>query len=136
MRIEETVEVDVPAHRAWAVAGDFGNLAGWAPAVESSTVEGDTRTAVFAGGLGTARERIRKRDDDARWYEYEYLEGPMPLRNYVSRLSVAERGEGSVVTWSAAFDAPGPEAEQELGSAVAGMYRQALDNLREVLSAR
>ncbi|MFJ8812965.1 SRPBCC family protein [Amycolatopsis thermoflava] len=135
MRIEETVEVGVPAHCVWAVAGDFGGLARWAPAVESSTVEGDVRIAVFAGGLGTARERILKRDDEARWYEYEYLEGPMPLQNYVSRLSVAERGAGSVVTWSAEFDAPSAEAELELGPAVAGMYRQALDNLRGVLSA-
>jgi hypothetical protein len=136
MKIEESIEIAVPAAEAWRVAGDIGSIGRWSPALESSTVDGDVRTAVFAGGNGTARERILKRDEEGRWYEYEYLDGPLALDKYVSRLSVEDRAGGSVVTWWAEFTAASPEVEEQLAGAVAGMYRQGLEGLHDLLLDR
>ncbi|MFJ8816551.1 SRPBCC family protein [Amycolatopsis thermoflava] len=135
MKIEESVEVAVSAAQAWRVAGDVAGIADWAPVLESATVEGDVRTAVFAGGGGVARERVLRRDDAAQFYEYEYLDGPLTLDKYVSRISVAEGARGSVVTWAAEFTAGNAEAEAELATAVSGMYRQGLEGLRARLTA-
>lgn len=135
MKIEETIQVALPAADVWRVAGDPASIASWLPGLDSSTMDENVRTATWAGDGGSARERILQRDDQARFYEYEYIDGPLPLSDFVSRLSVDPTAEGCMVTWTAEFSAATSEEEQQLADMVAGLYRQGLEGLRSLLVA-
>lgn len=98
-------------------------------------MDGDTRHATFAGGGGDAVERIVEHDDAGRSHLYEYLSGPLPLREYRSRITVDADGDGSTVTWDAAFTSGSAEGDEELATAIRGIYRDALARLRQELGA-
>lgn len=131
--IRESKTIQAAADTVWAVVGHVARVSVWVPAIESSSLEGDVRTAGFAGG-GEARERIVERDDDGRTYVYEYLEGPLALTRYRSRLRVDPKADGtSEVVWDAEFAAGTPEQEAALRDAIAGIYAGALEELDRML---
>lgn len=129
MKIRESIVIAADPDTVWRIGGDVGNIADWVPAIEKSHIDGDVRHATFAEGGGTATERIVERDDTARFYVYEYLTGPLPLRSYRSRFEVREHTEGAEVVWSAEFSAGSPEEETGLAEGIRGIYRAALDEL-------
>ena len=104
-------------------------MADWLPALESSTLDGDLRRAVFAGGGGEAVERIVEHDPAGRTYVYEYVSGPLALEFYRSRIRVGEHPSGAQVDWSAELRAGSDEADAELADAITGIYRGGLDEL-------
>lgn len=114
VNIRESRTIQAASNTVWAVVGDVARVSVWMPAVESSSIDWDVRTAGFAGG-GEARERIIERDDDERTYVYEYLEGSLALRQYRSRIRVDPKADGtSEVVWDAEFAAGTPEEEAAL----------------------
>lgn len=129
MQVIDHIVVDADPAAVWAVAGDPATVADWVPALESSSLDGDERRAVFAGGGGEAFERIVERDDAGRSYVYEYVSGPLALEFYRSRISVREHARGAEVEWSAEFRAGSAEEEAELAQAIAGIYRGGLEEL-------
>jgi hypothetical protein len=80
-------------------------------------------------------ERILKHSDDERFYEYEIIASPMPVRSYRSRLTVLSDGTGSRVVWDAEFEPEAAEQEAELSETFAGIYREGLEALRARLAA-
>ncbi|MEJ2867748.1 SRPBCC family protein [Actinomycetospora sp. OC33-EN08] len=128
MNVTERVVVSADPDAVWKVAGDAANVADWVPALESSSLDGDLRRAVLAGGGGEAFERITERDDSARTYVYEYESGPLALEFYRSRLSVEPHQQGSEVVWGAEFRAASDE-EAGLAEAISGIYRSGLEEL-------
>jgi len=135
MKVTETVVISASPDAVWKVAGDAGAIAEWVPAIESSHLEGDVRHATFAGGGGDATERIVEHDDAGRAYSYEYLTGPLALEVYRSRLAVMDHGEGAEVLWASEFTAGSAEEEAQLATAIAGIYRGALDTLKKRLQS-
>jgi hypothetical protein len=127
--VRETTTLTADPDTVWAVVGDVGAISCWVPAIESSSLDGNIRTAVFAGGGGVARERIAARDDATRSYTYEYLEGPLPLERYVSTIVVAAAPRGSEVVWDAEFTASSTAEEAGLRDAIAAIYADALGEL-------
>jgi uncharacterized protein YndB with AHSA1/START domain len=127
--VTETIDIDAPPDTVWATGGDVANVAEWVPAIAASRAEGDRRLCTFEGG-GDAVERIIERSDADRFYVYEYLEGPLPLRSYRSRFSVEPAGDGSRVLWTSEFSAEAAESEPDLVTAISAIYRGALDELK------
>lgn len=112
----------------WQIVGDVGRVADWVPAIESSSMAGDIRHATFVGG-GDAREQIVSRDDEARTYTYRYLDGPLPLKVYESTITVHPQEKGSLVVWTAQFEAEDAKSEQGLVEAIDGIYAAGLEKL-------
>lgn len=128
--VRETATIGADPDTVWTTVGDVAAVSSWVPAIESSRLDGDIRTARFAGGAGTAREKIVRHDDRGRTYTYQYLDGPLPLARYESTITVeAAPGGGSQVVWEAQFAAGSPEVEAGLRDAIAGIYAQALAEL-------
>jgi hypothetical protein len=120
--------------RAWEVVGKPGGLAGWHPAIASSPSDGKTRKCTLADG-GEVVETILEHDDIRRAYRYAIDSSPLPIRDYVSTMSVVADGAGCKVTWASEFevvDAPVADIE----AAIRGLYEAGLTNLRAVLDAR
>ena len=121
----------------WAVAGDFGGIAEWLPALAGSNLAsgstgnqaGDVRQCTIEGGP-TLTETQTARSDADRTYTYAIPEGPLPMKNYESTISLRAEGEQTVLEWSCTFD-PNPGAEEELTGMVNGVYQAGIDSLRK-----
>lgn len=118
----------------WAVVGDPAAVADWIPALQSSRLEDDVRHVVFTDG-NPARERIVSHDPQNRTYTYSYIDGPLPLAEYVSTIRVDATESGSAISWDAHFTAAGDDPaalEAELESGIGDIYRGALDRVTEL----
>jgi hypothetical protein len=129
MNIDESLVIAASPDAVWQLSGDPGAVADWLPAIEKSHLDGDLRYATFAGGGGEATERIVEHNDAQRYYVYEYLTGPLPLKFYRSRFAVSEHPDGAIINWSAEFGAGSPEEEAALAEAIAGIYRAGMEEL-------
>lgn len=124
------------ADAVWAVIGDPAGAAQWIPSLESSRLEDDVRHVVFTDG-NPARERIVTHDDAGRTYTYSYIDGPLPLAEYVSTIRVEDAGSGSVISWDAEFTAAGDDAaalEDQLVTGIGEIYQGALDEVARVVA--
>lgn len=113
----------VPAEidRVWRAVRDFNGLPVWHPGIEASEIEpgpaagepGAIRRLALPGG-GVVREMLVRLDDLDHSYTYQILEGPFPIRRYVSTIRVAPvtASGQSFVEWWSEFDADaGDEAK-------------------------
>lgn len=121
------IEIVRGADDVWAVAGDFGGLAGWMPGIESCTVEGDLRTISMSGmEIG---ERLVRRDDAARVLVYTIASGPAPVDKHEATITVTPAGSNSHVTWAVEVE---PESMLALFQQI---YQQSLDALKAHVEA-
>lgn len=127
-QVTRSHEYAASADDMWRRIGDFNGLSGWHPAVVSSDVgEGEgSRVLVLADG-GQIFET--KTSGDAHSYGYRIDEGPLPVADYSSVLSVDDReGGGCEVSWSAEFEAAGA-TEEEASALIGGIFDAGLQNL-------
>jgi uncharacterized protein YndB with AHSA1/START domain len=132
--INETITIDAPAEEVWAPAGDPGRIAEWLPFLETSSTEKGERMCTTKTGDRVV-DRIVERSDEERYYEYEIVESPMPLRSYRSRLAIDGHGDHSHVAWTATFATEDPGAAEELEETFRGLYREGLEGLRDAVEA-
>ncbi len=141
----ESITIKASPDAVWARVGDFSKL-DWHPAVDSTTATngsapGSVRTIVLKGG-GELTETLESIDPTARKLAYRLKDGsPVPVTNYSSNITV-KAGEGgtSVVEWRGAFyrkymnnDPPKGEDDEAAMTAVTGIYKSGLDNLKKLL---
>jgi carbon monoxide dehydrogenase subunit G len=119
------ITIDKPAAAVWAVVGDFGDLAGWMPGVESCVVDGDDRFLKIMGLEIT--ERLESRDDDARVIVYGIV-GGVPVGNHKATISVIDDGAASRVTWDVEVE------PDEMTDFMHQTYQQALEALKAHLA--
>jgi hypothetical protein len=117
------------ADAVWAKIGDFCGIGKWHPAIEKCVLsaDGKQRTLSLKGG-GTVVEKLEKRDDAAHSYTYSIIDGPLPVANYTSTISVAAAGTGSTITWSGKYDAKGA-SDADAKKTMDGVYQGGIDQL-------
>jgi hypothetical protein len=117
------------ADAVWAKIGDFCGISNWHPAIEKCALsaDGKMRTLSLKGG-GTVVEKLEKWDDAAHSYSYSIVEGPLPVANYMSTISVAKDGAGSTLTWSGKYDAKGA-SDADSKKTMDGVYQAGVDVL-------
>lgn len=129
--------IPAPAARVWEVAGDFGRIAEWVPALASSELKdgatgsqvGDVRQCQLDGGPSLNETQTARSDTD-RTYTYAIPESPLPMKNYESTIQLHEQGEQTVLEWSSTFDAD-PGAEEEVKGMISGVYQAGIASLRQ-----
>lgn len=131
IRVEK--ELTCPAETIWTLIGDFGGMHRWHPQVRRLELswEGRIRTLYFEDG-GHAVERLEARNDHARRYAYELVDGPYPVQDCHSLLQVSPgtAGHGCVVDWSVSFEPLGAGG-LHAGKDLEAFYRAGLDALEE-----
>ncbi len=130
VEVTESISVAADPNAAWELVGDPSALAEWHPAVDSSEVENDLRHVSLADG-GRIEERITEQSGQS--YSYEFIESPLPVSDYSSRLSVEPSDQGATISWSSTFEAQGA-SESEAEKLIAGIYRVGLDSVAQRLS--
>jgi Polyketide cyclase / dehydrase and lipid transport len=130
-RVDEMQALAASAEEVWRLIGGYDALSEWHPAVERSALEdaGRVRRLSLRGG-GALLERLHAFSEREHSYAYSIEEGPLPVANYRSTLSVRDRGgkRGCEVFWSGDF-APAGATESEAVAVIRGIYRAGLDTL-------
>lgn len=133
--------VNAPADKVWAYLRDFSNLDEWAPSIESCEIEGDARPdqlgairrLTVQGDQAVFRERLVAFADEGRSYSYEFVESPLPVRDYRSTIRVApvtESGQ-AFVEWWGEFAADDKDVEPMTDLFTKNVYGAGLTSLRD-----
>lgn len=135
IEVQRSVEVAASAEEVWSVIGEVCSIADWHPVIASCIVE-DEVDALFrllqTEDGGQIHEQILEIDDSARYYTYSILEGPLPVRGYLSTLSVGpgEEDGSAVVVWQSDFSSLGV-GEEEAATIIGGIYDAGLEGIQE-----
>jgi carbon monoxide dehydrogenase subunit G len=152
-KLVESVDIDRPVDKVWAIVKDFDSIAKWHPAVASSVATkgdevGSVRTVVLkAPGDPKLIEALLSYDDAAHTYHYEIQDVDvkvLPVQNYTSWLTVKDNGHGgSRLEWKGAFyrgdqrNDPPPELNDDAAlAAVKGVYQPGLDNVKKIAESQ
>jgi polyketide cyclase/dehydrase/lipid transport protein len=129
--------INASADEVWAIVRDFGELAEWAPSIESCEIEGGgdgtlvgaVRRLSTAGGV--FRERLVALSDADRSLSYEFVESPLPVRKVLATMRVAPvtATGGAFVEWSSEFDADAKDEEMVTKIFTKAVYAAGLDAL-------
>lgn len=145
--VKEAVTINAPADKFWAKVSNFGDLGAWHPAVaKTEIVEGNNnqvgavRVLTLQDG-GTIKEKLVKLNAKKMQFQYEILEGVLPVSHYNSTLVVHALGKDKAeVVWSSHFQrkdapvVPAKDADDETAVMIIhGVYRGGLENIQTVL---
>ncbi len=135
----KTTTIDHPAGKVWALIGEYGHLDKWHPAVVKLELSGDGGNGVYRSLTlpdgAILKEKLQSYSFDDMSYSYSIVEGPLPVKNYVSRITVrpGDNAGQSVIEWSSSFDPAGID-EDEAKKIVGGIYTAGFDGINEKLT--
>lgn len=135
LEVKRETQVAATPAEVWAVIGDFGGLAEWHPAATASsaeTVGGEIHRTIVVGDGARLVEKLENHSDADHTYSYSILEGPLPVDDYLSTLSVEADGDGSTIHWEGRFVAKGAPDEQAQ-AVIGGIYDLGLNALKKRL---
>jgi hypothetical protein len=144
-KVVESIEINAPADKVWAVVGNFGDMS-WHPAFAKTEATGNEvgATRVLTTGTGgKINEKLTKYNAEGKTLSYEITEVDVkvvPVTNYSSTITVTGTGDKSTVEWKGAFyrgyvnNDPPPELSDEAAvNAITGVYTDGLANLKKKL---
>jgi mxaD protein len=158
-KVKESITINAAPEKVWAMVKDFGGLHNWHPAVAKTELTDDkTRVITLkADGEPTITEELLKSDDDKMSLQYKITDMSvvksitfnskdtpyytLPVNNYKATIMVKADGDGSKVTWKAAFyrsfmdNPPVPEgqSDKDAVAAIKGVFTSGLENLKAVM---
>ncbi len=143
-KVTETIEINAPADKVWAVIGNFQDMS-WHPAFTKTEGTGgnepNAKRTLTLGSGAKIEEQLDKYNKDAKSYAYEITNvdvKDVPVSNYSSTISVSGEGGKSTVEWRGAFyrgyvnNDPPPELSDEAAvKAITGVYKAGLEALKK-----
>lgn len=143
IRVKETIEINAPADKVWAIAGNFGDMS-WHPAIAKTEITAGknneanaNRTLTLQDG-GTIKEVLTSRDEAGMTMKYDITESVLPLREYSATLQVQSAGGKTTVLWKSMFKrkdpANPPAAGQDDKTArdtIVNIFKTGLENLKK-----
>jgi hypothetical protein len=147
-KVVQSVEINAPADKVWAVIGNFQDMS-WHPAIGKTEGSGGNdagakRMLTLKSG-GRIDEAMTAYSAEQKSYAYEITAvdvKTLPVSNYSSSIRVTEDGGKSKVEWKGAFyrgyvnNDPPPELSDEAAVAAVGtVYKSGLDALKAKVEA-
>lgn len=145
-KVVETVEINAPVDKVWAVLGNFQDMS-WHPAfVKTEGTGGNdvnaTRILTTKDG-GKINEKLDKYDAEKKTLQYEITEVDVkvvPVTGYESWISLKGEGDKTTVEWKGKFyrgyvnNDPPPELNDDAAvAAITGVYKSGLEALKKKL---
>jgi mxaD protein len=132
--VEATVEVPVGADALWHEIGSFQGVGRWHPMLTKVEGEGEQpgsiRMPESANGHKNV-ERLREINATQHFMRYDILSSPMPIKDFVVELRVADNGDGtSTVVWGGDFQFTSAD-ETKMVQAIHGFLTAGLENLKQ-----
>jgi mxaD protein len=103
-KVVESIEINAPVDKVWAVAGQFSGISKWNPALKASeggNKQGDKRTLTFNNGEQVTEE-LDAIDEAAHEYTYRLAKDnvkAIPASSYSAIFRVIPVGQGVKVEW-------------------------------------
>lgn len=143
-KVVETIEINAPADKVWAVIGNFQDMS-WHPAFVKTAGTGgndvNAKRTLTLGNGAKIEEQLNKYSGDAKSYAYEITNVDVkvvPVSGYSSSITVTGEGDKSTVEWKGAFyrghpnNDPPPELNDEAAvKAITGVYKAGLEALKK-----
>ena len=148
LKVTKSVTVAAPVEKTWDTVKDFDSLNKWHPGFSADVLQKGDNNKVGAVRKLTVKdgpsftEELLAFDAAKHTYKYRIIESPLPLRDYVSHITVTPGPNGgSHVTWVGTFkrkstsDTP-PEGESDAAALklINSVYQGGLDNLKKMFS--
>jgi len=149
-KITETIEINAPPEKVWAVIGNFQDMS-WHPAVVKQEGKGgdaiDATRRLTLPNDGTIDEVLVKYDAAKMSYSYRITAVDvkvLPVTNYSSTITVLPGADGktSTVEWRGAFyrgypnNDPPPELNDDAAiAAVTAVYKGGLEALKKKIES-
>jgi mxaD protein len=149
LKVTQSVDIAAPVDKVWDAIKNFDSLDKWHPGFASDQIVKGSNNQVGAVRKLTVKdgpsfeEELLAFDESAHSYRYRIIESPLPLRDYVSRITVKPGAKGgSHVTWTGSFkrkstsDNP-PEGENDAAALklINSVYQGGLSNLKKMLGS-
>jgi hypothetical protein len=131
--VSRDIVVEASPSEVWDAIGPFCSISIWYPGIDSCTEEqinGATHRRLLTGDGNQFLERLVGSNDASMEYSYSIEEGPLPVADYESTLSVSDEGGKARVTWSSNF-APKGVSEDEAKEVIVGIYDGGLQAIRD-----
>lgn len=139
LHVSKHVVVNAPAHKVWALVGDYNSLNKWHPAVKTSELtgsgraNGDVRLLTLTDGAEIYDE-LTDYSVASTSYSYRLIKSPLPLYGYLGSIIVKDNGDKtSTVTWKSRFYADGVNDEEAM-NIIVGVYDGGLQSLKKRFS--
>ena len=156
-QVVESIVINAPVDKVWALVGDFSGLHKWHPAIESTEMEGEFKRILTLAPDKKITEWLINRDEKKMTLKYKIIDMSvmetfefagrrierevLPVNNYTGFFSVTAEGEGSKVTWKGKFyrpymlNPPTPEgmSDKDATSTMSSVYKEGLDYLKDLL---
>ena len=123
---------------------DFDGLYKWHPAFSKDVITkgangqvGSVRSLTLKDGP-TFTEELTAYNDAKMMYSYKIVESPLPVDKYTSTMTVAAKGNGSVVTWVGNFitKAGSGKTDADSQGLIDGAYQAGLDNVKKIAEGK
>lgn len=159
LHTEQSVQLNAPADKVWAIVGKFEGLHEWHPAVKSTIMRNPITRVLDLGEGELLTEELETKNDNQMSLSYrisnmsttetiqvngKQLEKKiLPVNTYSSTISVKAAGTGSQVVWTGDFHpiwleanpAPAGLGTQDAIDAINGVYQAGLNNLVKTLGS-
>lgn len=141
LNVVESVVVSSSPAKVWKLAGDFRGLAQWHPVVGATDITKGRNNVPGAVRLVTTKdgakivEELLSYDSKKKVLRYRIVESPLPVRDYVSTLSVTRAGKGARIEWKSEFERTDAVDDAKAKEIVAGIYTAGFDGLQAKLAA-
>lgn len=146
LNVEEKIEINAPTKDVWFKLHNFSDMGAWHPAVKKTElVEGQNNKAGAVRLLtlqdgGSIKEKLITYKFKEKSFEYEIVEGVLPVTGYVSTLTVTEINDGkTLVVWKGSFKRKDTSEKPATGlgdedavKTITSVYKGGLDNLKKV----
>ncbi|HSI44365.1 MAG TPA: SRPBCC family protein [Methylotenera sp.] len=136
----KSVNINVPAAKAWDKISKFGDLGAWHPAVAKTEIvsgkdfkSGAKRELTLQDG-GKINETLKAYDAKHQTMSYIITDSVLPVSNYAANLHVYPNGaDKSVVVWDATFSPKAGADEKTASDTINGVFDGGLNNLKKIL---
>lgn len=140
--------INIPADKAWAIAGDFCDLGKWMNTVDKceTTVgeynrPGCVRYMVGSsfsrpdGSKSWAKERLLSRDEGNYSFSYEMLDNNFGFQGYICNFKLKDLGDGTTaVDWAFSVSPIAGRTEESVAEYMTGVFTRALGVLEDLVS--
>lgn len=132
--VKKRIEAPGLPPEIWAIAGEFCQIKDWHPAVTEceETKDGDVtfRTLTLKDG---AKIKEKQTGTEDLSYSYEIVEGPLPVKNYSSKLWIEEDDEPdrSVIYWQSEFDAADGTSDEDAEKTIRGILGDGVKGIKK-----
>ncbi len=120
MKVYASTVINAPVADVWCIMRDFVGLTAWSPSVTGAHIT-NNKAADQVGAIrhldisdgSVFLETLVELSDNATYFKYDIVEGPLPVTNYVAtmRLQPVTEGDKTFASWSAEFETPDQHRE-------------------------